>query len=104
MGLHCNPASMPLVLLLHPVGTDASSPFDWGAEGWRRMTWHKVLALDRVAVWGFNVVVSDMDVAWLRDPLPLFGQHPHAGAGVCCVALCYGGQGVLCDYALAATV
>ncbi len=30
---------------------------------------------------GFNLVVSDMDVVWLRDPLPLFEKHPHAGAG-----------------------
>ena len=28
---------------------------------------------------GFSVVYSDADVIWLRDPLPLFDRHPHAG-------------------------
>ena len=28
---------------------------------------------------GFHIVHSDQDVIWLRDPLPLFAKHPHAG-------------------------
>ena len=53
---------------------------EWGNEGWRRMTWSKVFVLDEVVDWGFNLVVSDVDVVWFKDPLPLFAQHPHAGA------------------------
>ena len=51
----------------------------WGEEGWRRMTWAKVFVLDAVADWGFNLVISDVDVVWFRDPLPLFAKHAHAG-------------------------
>jgi hypothetical protein len=36
----------------------------WGEEGWRRMTWAKVFVLDMVADWGFDIVVSDVDVVW----------------------------------------
>jgi hypothetical protein len=43
------------------------------------MTWSKVFVLDEVVDWGFNLVVSDVDVVWFKDPLPLFAQHPHAG-------------------------
>lgn len=50
----------------------------WGEEGWRRMTWAKVFVLDAVADWGFNLVISDVDVVWFRDPLPLFAKHAHA--------------------------
>ena len=35
--------------------------------------------VDAVAEWGFDLVVSDVDVVWFRDPLPLFEQHAHAG-------------------------
>lgn len=39
----------------------------------------QVFVLDAVVDWGFNVVVSDVDVVWFKDPLPLFAKHPHAG-------------------------
>ncbi|PSC76256.1 glycosyltransferase family 77 isoform A [Micractinium conductrix] len=51
---------------------------EWGQEGWRRMTWNKVFLLDALIDWGFNLVISDLDVAWFKDPMPLFTQHPHA--------------------------
>ncbi|PSC67546.1 ribosomal large subunit pseudouridine synthase D [Micractinium conductrix] len=51
---------------------------DEGSEGWRRITWTKVFIVDAVAEWGFDLVVSDVDVVWFRDPLPLFEQHAHA--------------------------
>ncbi|KAI3429328.1 hypothetical protein D9Q98_005423 [Chlorella vulgaris] len=50
----------------------------WGEEGWRRMTWAKVFVLDMVADWGFDIVVSDVDVVWFKDPTPLFTEHPNA--------------------------
>ncbi|GAB4816673.1 hypothetical protein N2152v2_003719 [Parachlorella kessleri] len=59
-------------------GSRGSSNFAWGQEGWRRVVWTKVLILRQVVDWGFNVVFSDMDVIWMRDPLPLFQLHPHA--------------------------
>ncbi len=43
------------------------------------MTWSKVFVVDEVAEWGFNLVVSDLDVVWLKDPLPLFAKYPEAG-------------------------
>lgn len=36
--------------------------------------------MDSVVDWGFNWVVSDADVVWFRDPMPLFAKHPSAGA------------------------
>lgn len=50
----------------------------WGHEGWRHMTWAKVFVLDAIVDWGFNVVVSDVDVVWFKDPLPLFDIHQDA--------------------------
>jgi hypothetical protein len=43
------------------------------------MTWSKVFVVAKVLPWGFNIIVSDIDAVWLRDPLPLFAQNPHAG-------------------------
>ncbi len=43
------------------------------------MTWAKVFVLDAIVDWGFNVVVSDVDVVWFKDPLPLFDIHQDAG-------------------------
>ena len=43
------------------------------------MTWSKVFLLDSVVDFGFNLVVSDVDAVWFKDPLPLFEQHAAAG-------------------------
>ncbi|KAL4425402.1 hypothetical protein ABPG75_009418 [Micractinium tetrahymenae] len=51
----------------------------WGQEGWRRMTWSKVFLVDSVVDFGFNLVISDVDAVWFRDPLPLFAEHAAAG-------------------------
>jgi len=38
-----------------------------------------VFVLEALIDFGFDVVVSDVDVVWLRDPLPLFSRFPEAG-------------------------
>lgn len=43
------------------------------------MTWTKVFIVDALVDWGFNLVVSDLDVVWFRDAAPLLQQYPHAG-------------------------
>jgi hypothetical protein len=43
------------------------------------MTWAKVFVLDVMVDWGFNIVMSDVDVVWFKDPLPLFSIHKDAG-------------------------
>lgn len=50
----------------------------WGQEGWRRMSWERVFILAQIIDWGFNIIVSDVDVAWLRDPIPFMKAQPHA--------------------------
>jgi hypothetical protein len=71
------PASSPP----RPASSTPGTGLQWGHEGWRRMTWSKVFVLDAVVDYGFNLVVSDIDVVWFKDPLPLFARHPDAGGG-----------------------
>lgn len=42
----------------------------WGhwQEGWRRMTWRQVFVIKDLVDWGFDGVVTDIDVAWIRHP------------------------------------
>jgi hypothetical protein len=42
------------------------------------MSWERVFILAQIMDWGFNIIVSDVDVAWLRDPLPFLEEHAHA--------------------------
>lgn len=46
--------------------------FKWGSTSWRLTTWQKVLTVRHVHHLGFNVINSDMDVVWLRNPLEHF--------------------------------
>jgi uncharacterized caspase-like protein len=36
------------------------------------MTWQKVSLVAKAVAWGFNVLFTDLDVVWLRDPLAYF--------------------------------
>lgn len=42
------------------------------------MTWQKVFVAQAAIEADLDIVVSDLDVAWLRDPRPLFALHPAA--------------------------
>jgi hypothetical protein len=61
---------------------NATHSFEWGREGWRRVVWLKVQVLVPIVEWGFNLVFSDLDTIWLRDPLELFTRHPDAGVAL----------------------
>ena len=53
-----------------PAETDPSKVGPEGGGRW----FHAAAFLE----WGFDVLVSDVDVAWLRDPFPFFARYPHA--------------------------
>lgn len=50
----------------------------WGQERWRRMTWRQVFVIIDLVDGGFDGAVTDIDVAWIRHPWPLFDRQPQA--------------------------
>ena len=38
----------------------------------------KIALIKRFTAMGFNILVSDIDTVWLRDPLPYMAQYPQA--------------------------
>ncbi|KAJ9511474.1 hypothetical protein QJQ45_029860 [Haematococcus lacustris] len=42
----------------------------YGSEHYVAATWRKVTVVQQIVGWGFNVLHSDVDVVWFRDPLP----------------------------------
>jgi hypothetical protein len=50
----------------------ADKKYGWGSQDWGAATWRKVHVVGRLVQLGFNVVLSDLDVAWLRDPHQYF--------------------------------
>ena len=53
--------------------------FGWGSANFHRMGRDKIrLIRDFTKVEGVSVLISDIDVAWLRDPLPYFKRYPTA--------------------------
>ena len=39
----------------------------------------QVFVVNDIVDWGMNIVVSDIDVVWLKDPMELFGMFGDAG-------------------------
>ncbi|PNW83849.1 hypothetical protein CHLRE_04g217949v5 [Chlamydomonas reinhardtii] len=52
------------------MGEDAG--VGYGDSHYNAATWRKVVVVSRIVHWGFNVIHSDVDVVWFRDPLPYF--------------------------------
>ncbi|KXZ54677.1 hypothetical protein GPECTOR_4g743 [Gonium pectorale] len=51
---------------------NTNATFKWGSRSWQLTTWQKVLVVRHVHQLGFNVINSDIDVVWLRNPLHHF--------------------------------
>ncbi|GIL91686.1 hypothetical protein Vretifemale_19257 [Volvox reticuliferus] len=51
---------------------NTAAAFKWGSRSWQLHTWQKVLTVRHVHHLGFNVINSDLDVVWLRNPLEHF--------------------------------
>ena len=63
----------------HPRNKQNQKPknkkgYEWASTDWAAATWRKVGAVEAVARMGFSALNSDLDVAWLRDPLPFFDR------------------------------
>lgn len=53
--------------------------FGWGSQNFHKMGRDKIrLIRDFTEVEGISVLISDIDVAWLRDPTPFFKRYPSA--------------------------
>ena len=59
----------------HPV-KPFPPPLRYGDDHYRAATWRKVTVVEKIVDWGFNVMHSDVDVVWFRDPLPYFLGEP----------------------------
>ncbi|KAJ9506941.1 hypothetical protein QJQ45_016531 [Haematococcus lacustris] len=66
---------VPCFLLDQVDIQDVNTAFHWGSDTWRAHTWQKVAIVRSVNRLGFNVVHSDIDVVWFRDPLDFFTQQ-----------------------------
>ncbi|KAG2433971.1 hypothetical protein HYH02_012433 [Chlamydomonas schloesseri] len=50
----------------------STDQYKYGDSHYNAATWRKVVVVSRLVHWGFNVIHSDVDVVWFRDPLPYF--------------------------------
>ena len=50
--------------------------FTWGNDNWRAVLWGKVTIVNMILQLGFDLVLSDTDVVWFKDPLQVFKDFP----------------------------
>ena len=61
------------------IGKDAvKNDFGWGTRNFHQMGRDKIRLIRDFTASGVNVLVSDIDVVWLRNPLPFFLRYPYA--------------------------
>ncbi|KAK2076685.1 hypothetical protein QBZ16_005445 [Prototheca wickerhamii] len=52
--------------------------FGWGSANFHKMGREKIHLMDAFVSLGVSVIVSDVDVAWMRDPLEYMNRYPEA--------------------------
>jgi hypothetical protein len=63
----------------------AAAGYEWASAAWKDATWVKVPAVQQLLRLGYNVLLSDIDVMWLADPLPYLTAMPsEVGCWCCC--------------------
>ena len=52
--------------------------FGWGSSTFHKMGREKISLLQTFTKWGLDVLISDVDTVWTKDPLPYMAQYPDA--------------------------
>ena len=52
--------------------------FGWGSKNFHKMGRDKIRLIRDFTKTGIDVLISDIDTAWLRDPVPFFKRYPNA--------------------------
>ncbi|KAL6771852.1 AXT2 [Auxenochlorella protothecoides x Auxenochlorella symbiontica] len=55
-----------------------TSDFGWGSKSFFKMGREKVGLVNAFLAMGFDVIISDVDTVWLRDPIPYMKRYPDA--------------------------
>ena len=58
--------------------TAVKNDFGWGSQNFHKMGRDKIRLIRDFTKSGVDVLISDIDVAWLRDPTPFFLRYPAA--------------------------
>jgi len=52
--------------------------FGWGSPNFHKMGRKKIDLIRDFTLMGFDILVSDVDTVWMRDPIPYMNKHPAA--------------------------
>lgn len=52
--------------------------FGWGSSTFHKMGREKISLLQTFTKWGIDVIISDVDTVWLRNPVPYMAKYPEA--------------------------
>lgn len=50
----------------------------WGSQAFHKMGREKVILIDAILPYGFELLMCDTDMVWLKNPLPYLARYPEA--------------------------
>ena len=59
---------------------EVAKDFGWGSKNFHKMGRDKIRLVHELTKTGFDVIVTDVDAVWLRDPFPFLRRYPKADA------------------------
>ena len=62
--------------------------FAWGQINWRKLAWARARIFPELLRYGLDVVWSDVDVVWFKNPTHLLSHFPEASASPLCSSSC----------------
>ena len=73
-----NPRFLSL-LASYDVASSICQALGWGTANFHKMGRDKIRLIRDFTKSGVDVLISDIDVAWMRDPTPFFLRYPQVG-------------------------
>ena len=74
--------------LLHEGGSMDGSPISHFSKEYLEAGWRRTSLVTKAVYWGFNVLVTDVDIIWFKNPYSYLNSFPLVGLLVSCSAAC----------------
>ena len=62
----------------------ASEPLGHLTEGYLEAGWRRTLIVRKAVAWGYNVLVTDVDLVWFQHPYLYLDRFPEVQPQACC--------------------
>ena len=71
------------------IGSNINDAITFFSEEYFEAGWRRASVVAKAVAWGFNVLLTDVDIVWFQNPYSYLARVPEVGGMACtCLPLC----------------